>query len=177
MRSAISSLMAIAVIVTQGLVLAAPATAAPTQIHTVAATSATPRITEADFIAMATALRASDTPRTSVITDGGIELLTFNLEEKVFIQLPYRNGDAYVPPAPRVQFGAVWWSAYVDLNSAEQAALAAGSTATIVGVLTRNPATAGIATTIISVATANGICPGGRTLRLYFPSFLMNECL
>lgn len=175
MRTAVIYLAALATFLTQGLVFTSAATAAPTQAPA-AASSPSTEIAADEFMTLASALRASDTPRTTEMTPEGIEVLTFNLEDTVFLRLPYRNGSPYIPPTPRVGFGAVWWSAYIELNSAEQAALAAGSSAAIVGALTRNAATAGIATTIIAVATANGICSGGRTLRIYFPSFLMSEC-
>lgn len=174
MRTLSVYLVAIVTLLTQAVAFAVPANASTPSSSTTVSTSAT-QITPAQFIEMAAALRASDTPRTSKM-DQGIEFLTFNLEDTVFLQLPYLDGEPYTPPTPRVGFGAVCWSAYVELNSAEQAALAVGTAGTIFGALTKNAATAGLAATIIGVATANGICSGGRTLRIYFPSFLMTEC-
>lgn len=150
-------------------------------------TAATASFTEQDYRTMARQLRGSDVPRT-VAWEGNIEVLTYNFEDQVFLQIPYRNGVPYLvrenratptkpgEVTPQVTFGWVWWSAWVEFSSSEQAALAAGATGTIAALLSKNPITVGMVTTVIAVATAEGICPGGRRLRIYLPSFLMSEC-
>jgi hypothetical protein len=162
-----------------------PTRAVPTRV-------AAPQFSRADYIRMARGLRASTIPRTTA-SAGALEILTFDFEGRVSLQIPYRNGEPYVgnptdgslkraglaprKVTPNVKFGAVWWSAYVQLTSAEQAALAAGTTGAIVAVLSKNPLTVGLVTTIVSVATAEGICSRHRQLRIYIPSFLMSECI
>lgn len=135
-----------------------------------------PEFTTEDYAVMAEELLAGDVPR-RVSTQDGLDLVQYDFGEGVTLQIPYIDGQPYIPPTPRVSFGAVWWSAYVELTSGEQAALVGGATGTVLGILAKNPATAGFAATIIAVATTKGICSSGRVLRIYFPSFLMTECV
>lgn len=177
-------------IISQTFISAPTASAKPVVTPIIAGSRVAPapaRFTTADYIQMAKRLRVSDTPRTVIQVDG-LEVLTYDFDGQVSMQIAYKNGEPVVPTQqstlkpgskvrPMVKFGAVWWSVWVQLNSAEQAALAAGAAGTVMAALTKNPATVGIATTVVAVATANGICSRGRSLRIYIPSFLMTECI
>lgn len=139
----------------------------------------------------------SDVSRNVEKTSQG-QKITFYLKDNINITLFYdESGNLIIPKnsetinsgiTPYVSAGADPWP-YIDLDSTEQAAAAAGTAGTLssmlceavtaiptVGLSTKAClAAGGFAATAVAVATAHGMCPNEQTLRLYVLPLLAGD--
>ncbi|MFS0703455.1 hypothetical protein AB6N23_02925 [Cellulomonas sp. 179-A 9B4 NHS] len=151
---------------------------------TVVAAQDVAQITEADIDAAFAELSSSDLPRT-VTRSGGTVSTTFNLEGIDFT-FTDKNRLAAGTNAATPQIGGGWDTRglYVSFNTTEQQAIAAGATAALAAAICFIPGVGTVACVVagvvIAVATtflvANGICRGGKHLRIY-PTSRTGRCV
>ena len=119
-------------------------------------------------------LSKSNTPRTKEDQGGTTyEVFHFDKDGKKFSM-------AFPVASDRVSGGFDHYRPYIDLDGAEQGAGAAGVTGTIGTVICAvlGPETggagcaaaAGIAATVVGIASAHGVCPHEQKMRVYFAS-------